>query len=189
VGRGRRGIKAGRLTGNTKHVCILIFLCRNTPLQRFLLSLSALGTKKGTGRRVWRAVVGLRGSGRLVGGSAVGRVVWSGFGAALMELGSSLGALGVFLIPDDSRLFSTISGCLVSSLVAIGLLVVEISLSRLSSPRLHALMQGVRKYVVSEGYVAYSMLRPPSLCRGILQPEPRNAIIIAVPSGDSRRGG
>jgi hypothetical protein len=23
VGRGRRGIKAGRLTGNTKHVCIL----------------------------------------------------------------------------------------------------------------------------------------------------------------------
>jgi hypothetical protein len=33
------------------------------------------------------------------------------------------------------------------------------------------------------------MLRPPSLCRGILQPEPPNAIIIAVPSGDSRRGG
>jgi hypothetical protein len=91
----------------------------------------------------------------------VGRVVWSGFGASLMELGSSLGALDVFLISDDSLLFSTISRCLVSSLVVIGRLVVEISSSRLSSPRLHALMRGVRKYVVSEGYVTCSRTATP----------------------------
>jgi hypothetical protein len=124
--------------------------------ERFLLNLSALGMGRGTGRRVWRAVVGLRGSGSLVGGSAVGRVVWSGFGASLMELGSSLGALNVFLIPDDSLLFSTISRCLVSSLVVIGRLVVEISSSRSPPPSLHALMQGGRKYVADEGYVTCS---------------------------------
>jgi hypothetical protein len=73
-----------------------------------------------------------------------------------MAPGSSPGSLEVFFIFDDSLLFSTISGCSVSSLVAIGLLVVEISSSRLSSPWLHALMRGVRKYVVSEGYVACS---------------------------------
>jgi hypothetical protein len=143
----------------------LIFLCRNKVLPRFLLNLSALRAMRGTRRRVWGAVVGLRGSGSLVGGSAVGRVVWSGFGASLMELGSSLGALDVFLIPDDSLLFSTILRCLVSSLVVIGRLVVEISSSRLSSPRLHALMRGVRKYVVSEGYVTCSKPFRTKVCR------------------------
>jgi hypothetical protein len=84
-----------------------------------------------------------------------------------MAPGSSPGSLEVFFIFDDSLLFSTISGCSVSSLVAIGLLVVEISLSRLSSPWLHALMRGVRKYVVSEGYVACSKLRALSDLREI----------------------
>jgi hypothetical protein len=162
--------KAKKPTGTRQKVCFslrpflvessLIFLCRNNPLPRFLLdllNLSPLGTKKRIGRRVWRAVVGLRGSGSLVGGSAVGRVVWSGFGASLMELGSTLGALDVFLIPDDSLLFSTISRCLVSSLVVIGRLVVEISTSRLPPPSLHALMQGGRKYVADEGYVTCSI--------------------------------
>jgi hypothetical protein len=80
----------------------------------------------------------------------VGRVVWSGFGASLMGQGTSLGSRVLCLIFDDSLLFSTISGCLVSSLVAFGLLVVEISTSRLPPPSLHALMQGGRKYVLDE---------------------------------------
>jgi hypothetical protein len=47
-------------------------------------------------------------------------------------------------------------------LVAIGLLVVEISSSRLLALGLHALMQGVRKHVVSESGVTHSRLNTPS---------------------------
>jgi hypothetical protein len=136
----------------------LIFLCRNKVLPRFLLNLSALRAMRGTQRRVWGTVVGLRGTGSLVGGSAVGRVVWSGSGASLVGQGTLLGSRVIFLIFDGSLLFSTISRCLVSSLVAIGLLVVEILTSRLPPPSQHALMQGGRKYVVDESHVAYSTL-------------------------------
>jgi hypothetical protein len=53
-----------------------------------------------------------------------------------LERGTCFGArrlAGIFF--DDSILFSTISACLFSSLVAIGLLVVQISPSRLPPPR------------------------------------------------------
>jgi hypothetical protein len=84
-GRGRRGIKAGRLSGHTKHVCILILLCRKKPTHRLLLFLSLLRRSKGIRRRVLQVVAWPRGPEGLGGGPGVGRRIYSGFGASLGE--------------------------------------------------------------------------------------------------------
>jgi hypothetical protein len=85
-----------------------------------------------------------------------------------LERGTCFGArrlAGIFF--DDSILFSTISACLFSSLVAIGLLVVEISSSRFPPPGLHALMQAVRKDVASERYVLDSTMKTNNVVLGL----------------------